>query len=437
MNLISWRRQATSVELEKPRSRTVFSGELGPDRLWFSGGVQGAEALLEDVAGLSSAKVSRRDALKAMAVLRARNLIAGVSATIPVELRNGKRELDDRTWLGVQPDDGIEDTVTYAMTYEDLLFEATSYWRITRRGSDGYPTGAEHLEHRSVSTGVNLSMPSRNISQDLQFAPDDPIFVDGVYARPNEVIRFVSPNPPLLVHAAKAIRTILFLDQMASQYATNPLPFGYFQDDPDAEDTLDDDAVKDLLAKWERARRDKMWGYVETGMKLNMLEWPDPSKLQLAEARNHAVLDIARATGLDPEDLATVVEGTSRTYQNAEQRRLDMIDFTLTPYLSVVRDRLSMNDVTPRGLFAKHRMGAFARADTKSRFEAYKIAIECKMMTPEEARRSEDWPDFTPAQKAELMPKPPPILPVPAPASNGVNGRSMNGNSGPEPVGVN
>lgn len=436
MNLIPWRRKA--VELERPRSRTVFSGELGLDGLRFSGGIQGAEALLEDVAGLSSARVSRRDALKAMAVLRARNLIAGVCGTIPVELRNARRELDERTWLGVQPDDGIEDTVTYAMTYEDLLFEATSYWKVTRRGADGYPVNGEHLEHRSVSTGVNLSMPSRNISQDLQFAPDDPIFVDGEHTVPGQVIRFVSPNPPLLVHAAKSIRTLLLLDRMASDYASNPLPFGYFQDDPDAEDTLDDNEVKELLAKWERARRDKMWGYVETGMKLNMLEWPDPAKLQLAEARNYAVLDIARATGLDAEDLASVVEGTSRTYTNAEQRRLDLIDFTMSPYLSVVRDRLSMNDVTPRGLFAKHRMAAFARSDTLSRFEAYKIAIECGIMTPEEARRSEDWPDFTAEQKRELMPKPPPVLPTPMPVNgNGLNGSNRSNGNGQEPVGVN
>jgi hypothetical protein len=342
---------------------------------------------------MTSARVSRRDALKATAVLRARNLIAGVCSTLPIELRDAQRNLDEREWLGLQPNDNIEDTVTYASTYEDLLFEATSYWRVTQRGPDGFPVLGEHLDHRSVSTGVNLSMPSRMISEDLQFAPDDPIFVDGLATRPGEIVRFVSPNPPMLVHAGKAIRTLLLLDRIASEYAANPLPFGYFKDAAD-EPALEDEQVLEVLGKWERARRDRMWGYVESGLELNMLQWPTPQQLQLIESRNHAVLEIARAAGLEPEDLATVVEGTSRTYQNSEQRRLDMIDFTLMPFLSSVQDRLSMNDVTPKGLFARYRIGAFARADTKSRYETYKTGLDGGFIEVNEIRHAERLPDM-------------------------------------------
>lgn len=414
-------------------SRTVFTGQVGAEGLYF-GGLQAADALLEQIAGLSADRVSRRDALKATAVLRARNLIAGVPATLPIELRDRSRNIDERNWLGIQANDMIEDTVTYASTFEDLLFEGTSYWRITRRGADSFPLEGEHVDHRAISQASTLAMPSRAISEDLQFAPDDPVFVDGVMARPGEVIRFVSPNPPLLVHAGKAIRTVLLLDRIAGEYASNPLPFGYFKDSAE-EEPLDDDEISAKLAAWERARRDRVWGYVESGLELNMLEWPTPQQLQLIEARNHAVLEIARATGLDPEDLATMVEGGSRTYQNAEQRRLDLIDFTLMPYLSSVQDRLSMNDVTPRGLFARFRVGAFARADTKSRFEAYKIGIEAKFMTVDEVRRSEDWPDFSAAQKRELTEAAKALVP---PALQPGNGPPTNGNGNePMPVGSN
>lgn len=410
----------------------MFSGTVGADGLFFNGmGLQAADALLEQIAGLPNTAVSRRDALKAMAVLRARNLIAGVSATLPIELRNGRRELDDRNWLGVQPNDKIEDTVTYSSTFEDLLFQGKSYWRVTRRGADNFPLEGEHLDYRSVTETPGLLQPARVVSEDLQFTPDAPIFVDGVFD-PN-VIRFVSPNPPMLVHAGRAIRTILLLDRVASEYANNPLPFGYFKDASD-EEALEDSAINEILSEWERARRERVWGYVESGLELNMLEWPDPAKLQLVEARNFAVLDIARATGLDPEDLASVVEGSSRTYTNAEQRRLDLIDFTLSPYLSSVQDRLSMNDITPRGLFGKFRFGAFARADMKSRFEAYKIAIEAGFMTVDEVRRSEDWPEFTAAQKRELAPKPSPIPAMPGGPQNG-DQPPQNGN-GNQPVGA-
>jgi hypothetical protein len=264
VRFVPWRRQPPPPP--KRGSKTVFSGEVGANGLRFSGvGLQAADSLLEDIAGLTSARVSRRDALKATAVLRARNLIAGVCSTLPIELRDAQRNLDEREWLGFQPNDGIEDTVTYASTFEDLLFEGASYWRVTQRGPDGFPVLGEHLDHRSVSTGVNLSMPSRMVSEDLQFAPDDPIFVDGMATIPGEIIRFVSPNPPMLVHAGKAIRTLLLLDRIASEYAANPLPFGYFKDEAD-EEPLDDEQVLDVLSKWERARRDRMWGYVESGL---------------------------------------------------------------------------------------------------------------------------------------------------------------------------
>lgn len=376
-------------------SRTIWSAEVGPDGLRFQGtGLQAADSLLEDLAGLSSSRISRADALKATAVLRARNLIAGVSSTLPIELRDAQRNIDDREWVGVQPNDAIEDTVTYAMTYEDLLFEGKSYWRVTKTGADGFPIEAEHLNIRAVSEGMNVTEPSRTISEDHQFTPDGAIYVDGLFTRPGEIIRFISPNPPLLVHAARAIRALLVLDRVSSEYAANPLPFGYFKDAEDAEDTLSDDEVLQVLNKWEKARRERMWGYVESGLELNMLQWPTPQQLQLIQARNHAVLEIARATGLQPEDLATVVEGTSRTYQNTEDRRLDLVDFTLMTYLSAVQDRLSMNDVTQRGLRAKYRVGAFARADTKSRIETHKTGIESGVYLRNESREAEGLPDL-------------------------------------------
>lgn len=424
------RGEATSTPT--PGGVTVSWGELGPDRLAF--GLQGAEALLEDVANFSGAKVSRRDALRATAILRARNLIAGVPATLPIELRDVKtREIDDRNWLGEQPHPELETTVMMALTFEDLLFEGKSYWRITRRLGDGFPVEAYRIDPKAVSQSFTRGLPSQMISEDLVFAPGDPVTVDGLSLGSREVIRFTSPNPPLLVHAAKAIRTVLLLDQIVSDYATDPLPFGYFTDATD-EEPMDDVEVNEVLGKWEGARRTRRWGYIGSGLELHNLEWPNPEQLQLAEARNHAVLEISRATGLDPSDLGTAIEGTSRTYQNAEQRRLDLIDFVLMPYISAVQDRFSMNDVCPRGLRAHFDIAAFARADFKNRMESYAKGIESDVLDHNEARRREGWPD----RKATPKPVPPMIPGVPPPNGNG-NGATVasNGNGAEEGVSSN
>lgn len=412
-----------------------WSGEVGPEGLHFgsAGGLQAPDALLEELGGLSGRRISRRDALRATAVLRARNLIAGVPSTMPLELRDKDRELDDRNWLGIQPNPLIETTVMMAQTFEDLLFEATSYWRITLMGADGYPLEAEHLDHRAVSQSLGFGSGSRVISEDLPFRPEDPVTVDGVptmlstvgRARVGDVIRFTSPNPPLLVHAAHAIRVLLLLDRAAADYASDPLPFGYFKDATD-EEPLDDAEINEVLSGWERARKNRRWGYIGSGLDLTTLDWPTPQQLQLAEARNHAVLEIARATGLDADDLAASIEGSSMTYANAEQRRLDLIDFVLNPYITSVENRFSMGDITPRGLWAHFDAHAFTRADTKSRMEGYKIGGESGVLEVNDMRRMEGLPD--------IKKKPAPPMPPPIPPPNGNGAEQSNGNGQqPEP----
>ena len=161
----------------------------------------------------------------------------------------------------------------------------------------------------------------------------------------NQIIRFDSPNPPLLVHAARAIRTCLILDMTAAGYSERPVPLGYFTPREGMRPKEDKETIEGILDSWEEARRRRVWGYVGAALEVKQLQF-NAEQIQLAEQRQHAVLEIARAAGVDPEDLG--VSTTSRTYQNAEQRRQDLIDFTLAAYMSAVEQRLSMGDV-PRG----------------------------------------------------------------------------------------
>jgi HK97 family phage portal protein len=151
----------------------------------------------------------------------------------------------------------------------------------------------------------------------------------------------------------------------------------------------DDSTIQGLLDKWEAARLRRVWGYVGAAWDIHTLQF-NAEQIQLSEQRQHAVLEIARAAGVDPEDLG--VSTTSRTYQNAEQRRLDLVDFTLAHYMSAVEQRLSMRDVLPRGYEAKVNLDGFLRSDTKTRYEAHKIALDSGFETIPEVRELEDRP---------------------------------------------
>jgi hypothetical protein len=315
-------------------------------------------------------------------------------------MRNKEREIVPATTLLEQIDPDVPNVVTFAQTYEDLLFEGISWWRILALGWHGYPVSATHLHPDRVHVS-GLVLPTVNGNGAMPGVSTQ-VYVDGLPVRDDELIRFDSPNPALLVHAARAIRTCLQLDSTASRYAADPLPLGYFTPREGARPREDEKVIENLLTKWEVARNRRVWGYIGAAWDAKTLQF-NAEQIQLSEQRQHAVLEIARAAGVDPEDLG--VSTTSRTYQNSEQRRQDLIDFTLAPYVSAVEQRLSMGDVTPRGYEVKVNFDGFLRSDTKGRMEAYKIGKEVGAYTTEEIRELEDRPVLADQEQEPQMPE--------------------------------
>lgn len=357
--------------------------------------------------GTVAPRVSRREALQVPAVLRSRNLIASTLARLPIHVRNKERRISPPTNFLEQIDPDVPNVVTFSSTFEDLLFEGLSWWRITDFGWHDYPTYAQHVDASrvSVSPGLSANGPGR-------------VYIDGYPVPDDQLIRFDSPNPALLVHAARAIRTCLELDRAASRYSNYPFPLGYFTPRDGLRVKEDPVSVEEMLTRWEEARRRHVWGYIGSAWEGKQFQF-NAEQIQLSEQRQHAVLEIARAAGIDPEDLG--VSTTSRTYQNSEQRRQDLLDFTLAAYMVAVEERLSMRDVLPRGYEAKFNLDGFLRADTLGRFQAHKIALDSGFETVEEVRDLEDLPSNTELNK----PKPPPVPPqlVPEMTPGGSNGQ--------------
>lgn len=358
--------------------------------------------------GALAPRISRNEALQVPAVLRSRNLIAGSLSTLPLRVHGPDRRIvtDVQYLVGSQVDPDLANSVTMAMTLEDLVFESVAWWRVTKFGWHGYPVEARHVPVTSVSVAqVGSLLPSQaQISPDERFPAEGQVYIDGYPVADNEIIRFDSPNPPLLRHAARAIRTCLILDQTAAMYADNPMPLGYLSPKDGAADPATDTQIQDTLDDWETARRERAWGYLNAALEAKTLSW-NPEQLQLADQRQHAVLEIARAAGIDPEDLGVSV--TSRTYANQEQRWQALINTTLAPYVSAVQERLSMRDVLPRGYDARFDFGGFLRGDTAQRYAAYKTGLEVGAITKDEIRELEDRPRLTAAQRAASEPAPP------------------------------
>src|SRR4249920_627799 len=248
--------------------------------------------------GTIAPRISRNQALQVPAVLRSRNLIAGTLARLPMHIRDKKRNIATPTTLLEQIDPDIPNVVTFAQTYEDLLFEGISWWRVTEVGWHGYPTYAQHINTDRVHvSGVDLP----TLNGHMATGPFQ-VFIDGIPVPDEEVIRFDSPNPPLLVHAARAIRACLNLDITASNYAETPTPLGAFTPKDGMRPRENKKDIEELLDTWETARRRRVWGYIGGAWEIKELQF-NAEQIQLAEQRQHAVPEIARAAGIDPEDL--------------------------------------------------------------------------------------------------------------------------------------
>lgn len=308
-------------------------------------------------------KVSRSLAMQVPAVKLAHDRIAGVLGGLPIALYGPNNAVLPSTFLA-QPEVSVPRSITMTRLVADLMFEGTvhggiAWWRVTRRDFTGRPANVERLAPHRVVVSKGR------------------IWIDGTEAtekQRNDLIRFDSPFPGLLTAGARAIRTALILDSAAARYADGAPPADYFEP-AEGVDPFDGDETKinAMLDGWTDKRRQRTTAYVPAALKYNIAGWT-PEKLQLADARNHAVLEVARLTGVDPEELG--VGQSSRTYYNAFDRRKSFIDFVLGGYRQAVEDRLSMQDVTAYGSTVRFDLSAFLRSDDQARFDAYGKGLE-------------------------------------------------------------
>jgi hypothetical protein len=336
--------------------------------------------------GGSAAPVSRKQALSVPAVMRGRNFICAI-ATLPLrEYDESNRQVVSPLLSQIDPD--VADVVTLAQTVEDLIMESISWWLITAQDfGAGFPIAARHLDPAKVS----LQPPVRSERPSPLPSGRDPrdavVWVDQQPVSASRIIRFDSPNPPLLIDGARPIRRALALDRAANMYAEDPRPLDYFKPADGADPVQNDDDIKAVLAKWRRARQTRSTAYVPASLVYETVDSPSPRELQLAELQRQVTLDLANAMGLDPEDLG--VSTTSRTYRNDVDRRQNQLNSTLKPYMDAITGRLSMGDVTPPGNTVRAYTGEFLQPNPVDRWTVYETGLRMRAITVPEIREAE------------------------------------------------
>lgn len=324
---------------------------------------------------------TRHDAMSVPAVARARNLIASTIASMPLEVfvtdqaTQERRQVQPVPWME-QPQVDIPRMTTMAYTVDSLFFYGRAYWLVTEvYAEDGRPRRFRWVDPLDVTFDVDLNtgLVTR------YYVRLNPVPVSGV----GSLVVFTSFDEGILVRAGQTIRTCVDLERAALEFARSPAPSVTLKN---TGVDLPSDQVQNLLDRWRDSRR--MTGgavaYLSSALELDTVGF-SPKDLAMVEAREFQVAEIARATGLPGVLLGASMPGM--TYQNVQAERRGLVDLALQPYMSAIEERLTMDDVTPRGTSLMFRPNDFLRANPIEEAQLLSVLLDREVITSDEARR--------------------------------------------------
>jgi Phage portal protein len=281
-----------------------------------------------DILGLDVLPPSRPEAMSVPAVARARNLLAGTVAGLPLRALRGQDLVQPQpTWLS-RTDGPVSPWHRMCWTVDDILFSGWSLWAV-QRDTDGFVIAADRVPPELWTWG-----------------PDGrTIVMDGQPADPTTVLLIPGPNEGILNFGGRAMREAAQLERAAANGAANPVPAVELHQTTD--DTLTDAEADELRAKWAAAMVGGGVAYTNSALQV-IPHGTQPEQL-LITGRNAAAVNMARLTNVPAAMLDATTAGSSLTYETVAGRNAEFIDYGVALYLEPIAARLSMDDVVPRG----------------------------------------------------------------------------------------
>ena len=307
-----------------------------------------------------STYIDRYLCLQVPAVVRCRNLIAGVISSLDLELYNKTtgKELESPVWLD-QPDIRQPRSVTIAYTVDSLLFYGVAYWRVTSLyADDGRPSGFEWIANTRVTVTTNKDGTEiQSYSIQGEVCP-----MSGI----GSLITFQSLLPAVLDTGARTITAALDLEKAASVAAATPMPTGFIKN---SGADLPEQQISGLLAAWKAARSNRSTAYLTSTLDYQTTGF-SPKDMMYNEASQYLATQIARLMNV-PAYYISADMNNSMTYQNILDGRKEFVAYSLQPFISAIENRLSMDDITAHGNIVKFAIDeTFLRADTSARLDA-------------------------------------------------------------------
>lgn len=379
-----------SIFFARREQRAVYSGN------WWSDTFGSAKT----AAGVS---VTPDKAMRVDAMWSAVNLLASTVANLPVDVFRGREGVAKEP---VSPVPVLVDSPSLVVDREDWVYQAmvslllwgNAYGLVVERDSLQRPRTVEWLDPGVVTVDQKSSLrrPTYKINGVPVAQPADFVHLRA-FTKPGSAVGM----SPVAYRAETLGIALAARDHGAQWYAGGAHPSAVFMNkgrqtipDPEA------DAIKDRFLAKLRGKREPLvvgsdWDYKPLQA--------SAAESQFLDAMGYTDAQVARIYGPGlAEVLGYTESGSSLTYSNRVDRSLDLLTYTVNPWVRKFEKFWTANIPAPQT--ARMNVNALLRSDHKTRHEIYRIDREIGLYNVDELRALEDQPPLPDGQGQDYTP---------------------------------
>jgi HK97 family phage portal protein len=336
----------------------------------------------------STAPASADSAMRKVAIWSSVNLLTALTGEMPISAVTGPDDARRTTTLPpffANPDGS-------AQGWTDWV--AQLFWSWLTRGN----AVGDVVETDAAGRPTQIVLQHPDFVQGWREASGEIVWHFGGKRKPTEQVwhRRVYPTPGRLMGMSPIERHAVTIGQ---GLAASAFGWRFFTDGGHPTAILQNEmtpkipeakarSVKDAFLSAVRGTREPV--VMGSGWKYQQIQ-VNPSDSQFIDTMGYSAAECCRIYGPGIAEVLGYETGGSLTYSSIESRRLDLLTFTLDPWLTRLEDILS-NDVMTRPRRLKLDRTAILRTDLLNRYRAGEIGIRSKFLTINEVRAAEDLP---------------------------------------------
>jgi len=323
------------------------------------------------------ARVSRHDAMSVPSVARARNLICGTVASIPLEYYKTStgEVIAPPRWIK-QLSKNQPSFVTLTWCVDSLLFYGVCYLLVTERYSeDGRPASFEWVANSRVT-----------FTTDLEGIMVTQYYVDMKAIDMNDIVTIQGFDEGVLDRGSRTIQAAIDVEKAAALNSANPQPAGFLKN---TGADLPPNEVQGLIAAWKRARQNNSTAYLTSTLEYSPVAF-SPKDMQYTDSVQSYSTQIARTMNVPAYYLSSDMN-TTMTYANVTEERKQFFSLSIEPYVQAIQSRLSMDDISTSGHEVKFAVfDTFLKQDPMVELQVVEKLLTLGLITTEQAMEMTD-----------------------------------------------